>query len=367
MCLKLNQAQIGHPPENTLDGAHFSDRATSADLSTPLAIGPVRLAGRVLLAPMSGVTDLPFRRLAHRYGAGAVVCEMIASEHLAAERRDMMRRVEGAEMRPFIIQLAGRTPEWMAEGARIATDLGADIIDINMGCPAKQVTHGQSGSALMREPELAIAMIAATVKATDRPVTVKMRLGWDDRSLNAPALAKAAEREGAQAITVHGRTRCQFYKGRADWRKVRAVREAVRIPLIVNGDIGSIADVREAIAQSGADAAMVGRGAYGAPWLPGQLSQHLANGRDPGTPDYSERIALLTEHFELMLAHYGTHLGLRNARKHLGWTVAGLGLDAAIQAVWRARLCQDDDAASVRRSLADLARLGVGADLEVAA
>ena len=242
-------------------------------------IGPIKTRNRVFLAPLSGVTDEPFRTIAHAHGAGLVVSEMVASEELVRARPDMVRRARGAEkLKPFVIQLAGREAHWMTEGTKVAQDLGADIIDINMGCPARHVTNGEAGSALMRDLDHALRLIEATVGAVSVPVTLKMRLGWDDRSINAPELAQRAEAAGVKLITVHGRTRCQFYKGQADWRAVRAVRDAIAIPLVVNGDILSFEDAREALTQSGADAVMIGRGAQGQPWLPGQIGRRFTQG-----------------------------------------------------------------------------------------
>lgn len=281
-------------------------------LSDPFQIGSVAIRNRAALAPMSGVTDLPFRQLAWRFGAGLVVTEMVASRELVANKGESWVRLKNAGMTPHMVQLAGREAHWMAEAAKIAADNGADIIDINMGCPAKKVTGGYSGSALMRDPDHALGMIEATVKAVDVPVTVKMRLGWDENSLNAPEIASRAEAAGAQLITIHGRTRMQFYEGRADWDAIRAVRDVISVPLIANGDVETAHDVSEILRRSGADAVMVGRGAQGQPWLPAVLAGHDAPAR--------EAIAdIAIEHYEMMLEFYGVEAGLRHARKHLGW------------------------------------------------
>jgi tRNA-dihydrouridine synthase B len=293
----------------------------------------------VALAPMSGVSDLPFRRLAHRLGADLVVSEMIASEELVRSRADVLRRAEGRELTPFVIQLAGREERWMADGARIAEAKGAGIIDINMGCPAREVTGKLSGSALMRNLDHAQALIRAVVQAVSIPVTLKMRLGWDDASRNAAELARRAEAEGVKLITVHGRTRCQFFKGSADWAAVRSVVTATTLPVLVNGDILSPADARRALDASGAHGVMIGRGAYGAPWMPGRIAAALSSGRDPGDPTLAEQCEIALEHVEAMLTHYGSDLGLKNSRKHVGWYLASSGADATTIKAWRARLC----------------------------
>jgi nifR3 family TIM-barrel protein len=310
-------------------------------------VGPVAIDGRVLLAPMSGITDQPFRALARALGAPAVVCEMIASRDLTLGRAEALRRAvchgNGDGRDPLIIQLAGREPELMAEGARIAADLGADIIDINMGCPAKKVTGGLSGAALMREPERALSLIEAVVGAVDLPVSVKMRLGWCDASRNAPDLARRAEAAGAAMITVHGRTRCQFYAGRADWHAIAEVKRALSVPVVANGDVNTIEDAAEIVRITGADAVMIGRGARGRPWFPAQVARYLSTAAPPVDPDPGAEFEIVREHYEAMLVHYGSELGVRCARKHLSWAIdRHAGRIAAVRS-WRGAICTETE------------------------
>ena len=278
---------------------------------------------------MAGITDRPYREIAERFGAGLVVSEMVASAALSTGHGGMVRKLTRAGTLPHVVQLAGCEAQWMAEGARIAEGAGADIIDINFGCPAKRVTNGYAGSALMRVPDQALGIVEAVAGATTRPVTVKMRLGWDDESLNAAQIAQLAVNAGAQMITVHGRTRQQFYKGQARWGLVRDVVEAVDVPVVVNGDILDIASARQALAESGAAAVMLGRGAQGQPWRGGQIGAALSGEEAAAAPDGAELVALIQQHYEDMLVDYGVEVGLRAARKHLGWyaDAAGLELD----------------------------------------
>ncbi|HEX3484309.1 MAG TPA: tRNA dihydrouridine synthase DusB [Micropepsaceae bacterium] len=285
-------------------------------------IGGVAIASRVLTAPMTGVSDLPFRRAASKLGAAYVATEMVACEMFAAGRPDVVRRAAVGDGLPLmVVQLVGREARWLAKGAAMAEAAGADIIDINMGCPAKEVTGALSGSALMRDLDHAEQLIRAAIGATSRPVTLKMRLGWDDASRNAPELAVRAEAAGIKAITVHGRTRQQFYRGTADWRAVAAVKAAIRLPVIVNGDITDAASAREALCQSGADAIMIGRGTYGRPWIAAALDASLNTGAPLQEPDLAKRTEIVLDHLADSLAFYGDTPGLKIFRKHLGWYI----------------------------------------------
>jgi tRNA-dihydrouridine synthase B len=323
----------------------------------PLKIGDIEVANRVFLAPMSGVTDAPFRRLTAALGAGLVVSEMTASDDLVHGRPMSQLRCEATGIGPHVVQLAGCETHWMAEGARVAEAAGADIIDINMGCPARHVTGGQSGSALMRDLDHALNLIEATIAAVKVPVTLKMRLGWDDRSLNAPELARRAEAAGVQLISVHGRTRCQFYKGEADWGAVRAVRDAIHVPLVVNGDITSFEKAVTALDMSGADAIMMGRGAQGQPWLPGQIGRRLESGITEAAPSLAQQLDYIRALYDEVCSHYGLRIGLRHARKHLGWALEIAAqcsrAPAATLKNWRQTILTAENPHGVHRSLED--------------
>ncbi|MDP6896714.1 MAG: tRNA dihydrouridine synthase DusB [Rhodospirillales bacterium] len=295
----------------------------------PVNIGPLEIDDPIVLAPMSGVTDMPFRRLVKRAGAGLVVSEMIASRAMVhAARKTMKMATHCADEYPISVQLAGCEPDVMAEAARINEDFGAAIIDINMGCPVKKVTNGDAGSALMRDLGLASKLLEVTVKAINIPVTLKMRTGWDDDTRNAPQLAKIAEDCGIQAIAVHGRTRCQFYKGRADWPFIASVKDAVNIPVFGNGDVVSVDDAKKLLEDSGADGILVGRGTYGRPWFLNQISHYLKTGERLADPTVEAQMEIVLEHFDAIVSHYGAQPGVKIARKHLGWYSKGLSNSA---------------------------------------
>jgi nifR3 family TIM-barrel protein len=321
-------------------------------MASPLYIGTLALDGRAFLAPMSGITDHGFRKIARRFGASVVVSEMVASDEFVKGDAEYALRAEGDGITPHIVQLAGCDPHWMGEAARLAEANGADVIDINMGCPAKRVTGGYAGSALMRDLDHALSLIEATVAAATIPVTVKMRLGWDDTSVNAPELAHRAEQAGVALVTVHGRTRCQFYKGSANHAAIAPVKAAVSIPVVCNGDVETIEQARAVQSLSGADAVMIGRAALGRPWLVGRIARGL-EASDPGDPPRKVQAAAVIEHYESLLSALGERAGLRHARKHLAASLDHLIAEGTcVDAVERAAILTGETPRAIIATLA---------------
>ena len=355
---------IGENPD--VDFRHFDRSQTDVaqhyvDLSSPLKIAGLSSRNRVFLAPMSGISDVPFRKLAWKFGAGLVFSEMVASEALVKGQARMAMKAQGAGLPLHAVQIAGRQSKWMALGAKMARDCGADLIDINMGCPARRVTNGLSGSALMRDLDHAMGLVEAVVDAVEIPVTLKMRLGWDENSINAPSLAARAQSAGIAMISVHGRTRCQFYKGSADWKAVNRVRQATRLPLVVNGDIIDANSARRALDQSQADAVMVGRASYGAPWLAGCIADD-----ERVVPDHHGELDLVLEHFEEVLIHYGVDSGVRQFRKHLGWYLDRLAVGSKLPQI-RSMVLTSVDPGEIQRMIRDIYQMKMQMKINVVA